>query len=92
MALIANPIPVFVKKSVVAARVNRTTMIMNKSKLVKGAVFPNALTATSLTGDGNPRSSAAQRIPARDCKIPKIPSEAITGTVARMDSLAKIPE
>ncbi|CAB4902539.1 unannotated protein [freshwater metagenome] len=53
-------------------------------------VLPPTLSATVLTGAGKPRSEPAQIIPATDCKIPRIPSDAITGIASRIDGLPRI--
>ena len=66
--------------------------ITNKSNAVNGITVPPIERPKVLTGAGKPRSSAAQIMPAAACNIPKIPREAITGTVPRIAGLANIAE
>ena len=47
------------------------------------------VTAFAATGEGKPRSSPAHKIPATAFNTPRIPSEAITGIVVRIDWLFK---
>ena len=77
---------------VVTISVTNTIPITNKSKAVNGITVPPIERPSVLTGAGNPRSSAAQIMPAADCRIPKIPRDAITGTIPRIAGLANIAE
>ena len=83
----ASPIPVLVKKSVVMISVTVTIETTKRSKEVNGKTLPATVNPSCFAGAGNPRSSAAQIIPASACSTPRIPSDAITGTAARIDSL-----
>ena len=92
LARIASPIPVLVKKSVVKSKVIKTIPITKRSNAVNARVeVPNFMPFV-LTGDGKPRSSPAQIIPASALRIPSTPSDAMTGIVVRIDSLANIAD
>ena len=92
LARIARPIPVLVKKIVVKSKVIKTIPITNRSNAVNAKVVVPNLIPLVLTGEGNPRSSPAQIIPASALRIPSTPSDAITGIVVRIDSLASSAE
>ena len=68
-------------------RVKSTSEITKRSNEVNGITFPETLNPSCFAGAGNPRSSAAQIIPASACRTPNIPRDAITGTAARIESL-----
>ena len=85
LARIASPIPVFVKKIVVKTKVRKTVPITKRSKPVIARLVSPIFIAFGATGDGKPRSSPAQKIPASAFRTPSIPSEAITGIVVLID-------
>ena len=84
--------PVPLKKYVVATSVTKTVPITNKSNAVNGIIFPFITRPKEFTGVGNPRSSAAQIIPAAAWSTPSIPSEAMTGIVERIAGLSSALE